>query len=232
MYRTEHMSSTPVRKSAAERRAEILGAAELIARESGLSAITMRAVGARIGIAPTLVVHHIDGMDQLVAHTFARIVRAELNEIIAFAESVPGVLGVPGQRGEPGGEGALDAVLTTLLQDGRTEVTLVWVEAWVLGRTNELLATEVRSEMDAWREFFTDLIEAGAAEGIYRVADAGAVAGQLLGMLDGLNAHSLVGWQDDTHRVELLLRAARAMLGAGGVTPGVAPGVQTDSTQK
>ena len=209
MYRTEDMSSTPMRKSAAERRVEILGAAEAIARESGLSAITMRAVGARIGIAPTLVVHHIDGMDQLVAHTFAHIVRTELLEVIAFAESVGG------------GSRALEAVLTTVLRDDRTEVTLVWVEAWVLGRTNELLASEVRSEMDAWREFFASLIESGVAGGSYRVADAEAVAGQLLGMLDGLNAHSLVGWQDDANRIELLLRAAHAMLG-----------VQTDDTQK
>jgi hypothetical protein len=93
-------------------------------------------------------------------------------------------------------------------------VTLVWVEAWVIGRENVELAERVRTQMDAWRGFLAGLIEAGRDAGAYRVADPLAVAGQLLGMIDGIGAHSLVGWQDDENRVELMLRAVDAMLGA------------------
>lgn len=189
-----------MRKTAAERQAEILGAAEAIARESGLSAITMRAVGTRIGITPTLVVHHVASMDQLVADTFTRIVQRELDEVSDFSASVPSAAD------------QLEPTLATLLEGSRSEVTLVWVEAWALGRSNEPLADAVREQMDGWREFFASLIRAGVESGIYRVTDPLAVAGQLLGMVDGLNAHSLVGWQDDANRTELLLRAARAML--------------------
>jgi AcrR family transcriptional regulator len=195
-------TTAPVaRKPAAERRAEIAAAAEAIARESGISAITMRAVASRIGIAPTLVVHHVSSMDALVADVFERIVGAELAEVVGIAEAV----GDPARR--------LDAVLETVLDGSRAEVTLVWVEAWVLGRGNAELAERVRAQMDAWRGFLAGLIEAGAAVGAYRVADPLAVAGQLLGMIDGLNAHSLVGWQDDENRIELMLRAVDAMLG-------------------
>ncbi len=189
------------RKSATERRAEIAAAAESIARESGLSSVTMRAVGARIGIAPTLVLHHVESMDLLVADTFERIVGAELSEVTEFARQVA----------DP--TGALPALLGSVLDGSRTEVTRVWVESWVLGRENAELASRVRAQMDAWRALLASLIEVGEAAGVYRVADPLAVAGQLLGMIDGVGAHSLVGWQDDENRVDLMLRAVDAMLG-------------------
>lgn len=189
------------RRSAAERRAEITDAAEAIARAEGLSAVTMRAVAARAGVAPTLVIHHVESMDHLVAEAFTRIVAAELAEITSFA----GRVAEAGER--------LDAVLDTVLDGARDEVTLVWVEAWALGRRNVPLAAAVRAQMDAWRAFFAALIHAGCDAGRYRVADPPAVAGQLLGMLDGLNAHSLVGWEGGVDRRSLMRRAAGAMLG-------------------
>ena len=203
------MSSTPARassrkttrKSPVVRQAEIAAAAEEIAREDGLSAITMRAVGARVGIAPTLVVHHVESMDALVADTFDRIVGAELVEVVGLAADAGG-----GDRG-------LRAVLESVLDGSRTEVTRVWVESWVLGRENAELAARVRAQTDEWRALLASLIEAGKDAGVYRVADPLAVAGQLLGMIDGVGAHSLVGWQDDENRVDLMLRAAHAMLG-------------------
>ena len=58
------------RKSPAERRDEIAAAARDIALADGLVAVTLRAVAARVGVAPGLVAHHVDGMDALVADTF------------------------------------------------------------------------------------------------------------------------------------------------------------------
>lgn len=192
------------RRTAAERRAEILDAAESLARDEGLSAITMRAVAARMGVAPTLVVHHVPSMDEVVADTFVRIVGAELAEVAAAVRAVPD----PGRR--------LEALLRTVLDGTRTEVTQVWVESWVLGRRNPRLASAVRAQMDAWRACLAECIRDGVQAGVYRAteADAEAVAGQLLGMIDGIGAHSLVGWDDDDNRVALMLRAAHAMLSA------------------
>lgn len=202
------MPSTSSRKPAAVRRAEIEAAAEQLAREAGISALTMRAVAHRAGVAPTLVVHHVGSMEVLVADTFERIVGAELAELIDFARRVPD------------GADRLRAVLETVLDGSRTAVTSIWVEAWVLGRANPELAARVRRQMDAWRGFLAGLITEGRDAGRYRVADPLAVAGQLLGMLDGVGAHSLVGWRDDENRVELMLLAADAML---GVDPGTDP---------
>jgi len=189
------------RKSRDARRAEIAAAAEAVARAHGLSAITMRAVAAELGVAPTLIVHHVASMDRLVADTFTRIVEAELAELAALAAAVRD----PARR--------LDAVLDSVLDGTRDEVTLVWVEAWALGRRNATLAAAVRDQMDAWRALFADLIAAGRDAGRYRVTDPRAVAGEVLGMLDGLNAHSLVGWESGVDRRALMRRAAGAVLG-------------------
>ena len=64
--------STPVRtraarKSPAERSAEIAEAARLLALEQGLTAVTLRAIAARAGVAPALVAHYQPSMDALVA---------------------------------------------------------------------------------------------------------------------------------------------------------------------
>ena len=162
----------------------------------------MRAVAARAQVAPTLVVHHVESMDHLVADTFTRIVARELAELVALAAAVSDA------------SARLDAVLDAVLDGTRDEVTLVWVEAWALGRRNALLADAVRGQMDAWRAFFAELIQDGCDAGRYRVADPPTIAGQLLGMLDGLNAHSLVGWGGGVDRAALMRRAASAMLGA------------------
>ena len=188
------------RKSAVQRRAEIANAAEALARESGLAGITMRSVAAKVGIAPTLVVHHVLSMDALVADAFESIVADELTELRAVAASAE----VPGEQ--------LRDVLSAVLDGTREQVTLVWVESWVMGRSNTELAVRVREQMNAWRAFLAELIEAAGRSRGMRVADPLAIAGQLLGMIDGVGAHSLVGWQDDKNRLELMLRAVDAML--------------------
>lgn len=68
------MSSSPerprVRKSPAERRAEILQAASTIATEDGLERITLRAVAERLGVRPGLVTHYFPAAEDLVVEAF------------------------------------------------------------------------------------------------------------------------------------------------------------------
>ena len=91
----------------------------------------------------------------------------------------------------------------------------MWVEAWALGRRNEALAARVRDEMDAWRTFVQGIVEAGIAAGEFEADDAASVAWQLLGMIDGLNAHALVRWEDADDRGSRIGHAVEGMLGLG-----------------
>ncbi|MFW0774763.1 TetR/AcrR family transcriptional regulator [Paenarthrobacter nitroguajacolicus] len=208
------MSSTPqkraVRKSPAERAAEITEAAREIALEAGLTALTLRNVAARVGVASGLVAHYQPNMDALVSSTFATIAAAETQEIADLLS----------QRPEPSER--LGLLVETLLDNSRLDVTAIWVEAWTLGRRNETLAASVREQMDAWQKVFQGVVEDGNASGVFNVSDAAAVAWQILGMVDGLNAQALVRWDGVNDRGTHLARAVEGMVGAarGSVTTG------------
>jgi AcrR family transcriptional regulator len=189
------------RKSPAERAAEIADAAHELALEQGLSAVTLRAVAARIDVAPALVAHYEPDMQALIASTFASIVAAELAEVDALVAGLP----TPRER--------LAAMLATLLDGSRDDVTVIWVEAWAMGRRNEALAASVRDEMDAWQAMIRGVVQAGVASGDFETDDAAAAAWQLLGMIDGLNAQALVRWGDAADRGSLISHAVEGMLG-------------------
>jgi AcrR family transcriptional regulator len=198
--------STPVRaraarKSPSERSAEIEAAARAIALEQGLAAVTLRSVAARAGVAPALVAHYQPNMDALIATTFGTIVAAEIADVEQLLEALPG----PRER--------LGELLDTLLEGSRDDVTVVWVEAWALGRRSEALAASVREQMDAWQRVVQGVIEQGVTESGFEAADASAIAWQLLGMIDGLNAQALVRWGDAGARGSMIHRAVEGMLG-------------------
>ncbi|MDQ0576773.1 TetR/AcrR family transcriptional regulator [Agromyces albus] len=189
------------RKSPGERAAEITDAARDLAREQGLTAVTLRGIAARIDVAPALVAHYEPNMDALIAATFATIVAAEIEEVDELLASLP----TPTAR--------MAALIDTLLDGTRDDVTVVWVEAWGLGRRNDALAASVREQMDAWQEVVQGVIEAGVASGEFETPDAASVAWQLLGMIDGLNAQALVRWGDARARGSLIGHALEGMLG-------------------
>jgi len=198
--------SRPVRKKAArktpaERSVEIADAARDVALEQGLYAVTLRSVAARIDVAPALVAHYEPNMDALIARTFGTIVATELAEV----GSLVAPLATPRAQ--------LAHLLDTLLDGTRDDVTVIWVEAWAMGRRNEALAQRVRDEMDDWHAFLLGIIAAGIDAGQFATDDAASVAWQLLGMIDGLNAHALVRWGQATDRGSRLGEAVEGMLG-------------------
>lgn len=197
----ETSTARRVRKSPEERRAEVADAARALALQAGLEAVTLRAIAARVGVAPGLVAHYAPSMDELVADTFGEIVSGELREVTALvqrAESAPERIGI---------------LLGTLLDGSRDDITLVWVQAWGIGARNEALAARVRTEMDDWHAALTAEIRRGMEAGTLPPGDAAAPAWHLLAMIDGLNAHSLVGWQITPDRLELTVRAVAGVLG-------------------
>ena len=61
-------------------------------------------------------------------------------------------------------------LLETLLDGSRTDITLVWVQAWGLGAHAETLAARVRSEMDDWQRVLAAEVSPALSQ---RVAEAG-----------------------------------------------------------
>ena len=201
--------SRAARKPPAERRAELAAAARALALDEGLYAVTLRAVAARACVTPALVAHYHESMDGLVAETFVSVVATEIEEVrsLLAAQTHP--------------VARLAALVGTLLDGSRDDVTVIWVEAFAAGRRNALLGGVVRDQMDAWRDVIEGVIDAGVESGDFRAEDPRAVAWQLLGMIDGLNAQALVRWGGSADRGSLLAHALEGMLGlrAGALTP-------------
>jgi AcrR family transcriptional regulator len=212
--------STPqrTRKSPGERAAEIRAAAVALAREQGLSALTLRSVAERAGVAPALVAHYRPSMDALVAEVFGEVVGAELAEVRTA------VTGTPGQR--------LARLFATILGEGRDDVTLVWVEAWAHGRRNPALSAAIDEQMNAWQAYVAAIIADGCRTGDFTIPtpappDAGAsgsarvgpdspdaVAWELLAMIDGLAAHAMARGTDPAPFIARLARASEVLVGA------------------
>lgn len=198
--------SSEIRKRAARkapdvRAAEIRGAARALALEGGLRAVTLRAVASRVGVAPALVAHYEPSMDALVASTFTTLVGEELAEVISLVDQ------------QAGSVERMRMLLETLLEPDRDAVTAIWVDGWSMGRQSDVLADAVRDQMDAWQAFVLGEVAAGVSAGEFATTDADAVAWQLLGMVDGLNAQALVHYRDTGSRGRLLAHALEHALG-------------------
>ncbi|MFK4837013.1 TetR/AcrR family transcriptional regulator [Microbacterium sp. ZW T2_14] len=200
------MSSTSprprIRKAPAERAAEIVATATAIAREHGLSALTLRAIAERAGVASGLVAHYQPSMDDLVARVYADLVEKEVRDV----EQVVGAVADPAER--------LGTLIDTLMDGGRDELTVVWVEGWAMARRNDALAVAVRAQMQRWQTLVEAIVADGCRTGAFSTAEPGEVAWELIGMIDGLNAQSLARGTDTTRFAPRTARAAEALVGA------------------
>lgn len=181
------------RTSPAERAAQIAAAAKALALEEGLHALTLRAVAARAGVASSLVAHYAPSMEQLVADTFTSIVATELAEVRAHATAVR----APSVR--------LRALIETLVDGSRDDVTGVWVDAWSIARRSPALADAVRIQMAAWHTAIVDAVRPAAPASMH-ARELDRIAAHVLAMVDGLNAHELVDYRPSGSGLSLVAR--------------------------
>ena len=202
--KTTSRAAAPRRLPPEERERSILDGAVALASESGLEALTVRAVAARVGVTPALVAHYRPVMESFVAEVFTAIVAAERDEVIAAYDDAVDL------------RANLLRLIETLLDDSRDDVAMVWVQSWALGARNEALGARVRAEMDLWHSALEDLIARAIAEDpMLREdrlhVDAASSAWMLLAMVDGMSAHSLVHWAP-RDRADLARRTLSAVL--------------------
>lgn len=190
------------RKTPEQRAGEINDAAIAIAREKGLSALTLRAVASRAGVAPGLVSHYASSMDELVARTFRELTASELDDVRTQAET----------ESEPAARVA--RMISTVLSSDHDDITLVWVDAWSLGRGSAALSVAIDEQMSAWQSFIAQLIEEGRNSGVFRTDDTDAVAWQILAMIDGIAAHALTRRTDAALFAARLAQACETLVGA------------------
>lgn len=172
-----------VRRSAADRRAEIVEAARRLALRDGLENVTLRSLGDELGVAGSLISHYFPAVDDLLAEAFAAAVGEEIVQLF----------------GEDGGERdrepvhALAMVLTFAVDEDRADVNRLWIDAWHVGRRRPALHAEVARQTDRWTNSLGALITHGVERGDFRLADGAeprGVAARIMAVIDGLTVQS------------------------------------------
>ena len=169
-----------VRKTPAERRAEIVGCAIDIAMREGLEAITLRSVSTSLGVTGGLVGHYFPSVDDLLAEAFATVTMDELDELFTTAER------------ESGARARLRSLLTQLLGDDRDPITLLLLDGWHAGRRRPALQAAVDTLMTGWLDRLAGMLRQGAEEGTWRVDDPEATATRILSVVDGLGIQAVM----------------------------------------
>lgn len=186
--------TTPARRrlSPAEREAQITAAAIAVARSEGLAAVTLRGVGAAIGVAPSLVAHYRPSTAELVGATFRTVASTEVDEVRAIVDAAAG----PVVR--------LRTLLACIADPARDDVATLWADAWSIGRTNPALAAATRQVMDDWQALATGVVRDGVRAGVMRAEDPDAVGRLLFALVDATNGYALVDYLDRATREGLV----------------------------
>ncbi|WP_221326733.1 TetR/AcrR family transcriptional regulator [Actinoplanes sp. L3-i22] len=177
------MSSSPspsrTRKTAEDRRAEIVRAAGTVALAEGLESITLRRIADELGVRPGLISHYFPVAEELVAEAFGATASAELDELLPPSDDSP-----------------LDRFrrfFEASIGEMFDDVSRLWLNARHLSRYRPLLFAEVNRQQDSWSARLTAVIADGLADGGFTAADASIAATRILVAIDGVSTYVNVG---------------------------------------
>ncbi|MGV9902496.1 TetR/AcrR family transcriptional regulator [Streptomyces sp. NPDC003388] len=169
-----------VRKSAAERRREIVAAAAQVGLEEGLECVTRQRIADGLGVQSGLIHHYFPVVEELVAEAFTSATTAELEGLL------------PEAAAEPEGGGPLSALqrFFTLISGAEFDnVSKLWLNARHLSRYRPVLQEQVVSQELRWCHRIEQIITRGVAEQVFRCADPWAAAVRVLAVVDGASAY-------------------------------------------
>lgn len=180
-----------IRRSAEDRRAEIVQAATRIALSEGLDQVTLRRVADDLGVTGSLVSHYFPAVDDLLAEAFTAAAEAELVETFAALEPAP--------------LAALRGYVTALVDQARDGMNTLWVDAWHASRRRPALNEAVRRLTDAWNGRLAELLARGADTGDFDCPDPRVSAARIMAVVDGLTVHTVMRETLDYASVEELV---------------------------
>ena len=182
-----------VRRSAEDRRAEIVSAATRIALSEGLDQVTLRSIAEELGVVGSLVSHYFPSVDELLAEAFAGAAGAERDDIFAAVDEADTPLA------------GLRRLLLRLVDDERDEISTLWIDAWHGGRRRPALNEEVGRQTEAWIVRLSALIEAGEQAGEFHTDNPRRSAARIMAVVDGLSVSATMRGTIDYETVEQLV---------------------------
>ena len=86
----------------------------------------------------------------------------------------------------------IDMLMDYVVDDVSEDASVLWLDAWSLGRHNPTLAAEATALTEDWLTCIADIVEAGSRTGEFQVLAVDVAARRLLTMIDGLGAQKVV----------------------------------------
>ncbi|MFB7221430.1 TetR/AcrR family transcriptional regulator [Streptomyces sp. NPDC056227] len=187
-----------IRKSPADRRAEIVDAAATVALTEGLECITLRRIGEELDVRPGLISHYFPAVEDLVGEAFGSAASAELDRL------------VPADRPDGTPVQHLARFFAHATGEAYDDISRLWINARHLSRYRPVLRDRVGTQEEAWRGRLEGLIREGVARGDFRTEDPYVTTVQILVVIDGLGAHANTD-TDTSNRPPAVMRMAVAI---------------------
>lgn len=206
------------RLSPEERREAITAAACQLALREGLQNLTHRNIAAQLGVTHALVVHYEPDIEQLRTRIYEVLLQQELDDVRSMVDQHTGSLP------------KLVELIRLMSRPGREEFAGVWLDGWSIGRRHEQTAAVVRTMMDRWQDMVSRILNHGIADREFTLSDPDDCAWEIIALLDGFNAHTIVGYRNLGHYRMRIAAPIEARLSLQpGTLLGTAPTGQTDS---
>ncbi|WP_336658651.1 TetR family transcriptional regulator [Leucobacter sp. USHLN153] len=193
-----------MRKSAEERRAEILSEAARIALGEGLERVTLRAVAEPLGVRPSLIGHYFPAVEDLVVDAFVLAVTGERDWLFGVEAGAGASTGVgagvgAGLRARDGAEAGADQAPPFEQMAGfvrraespeALELCRLWLNARHLARFMPRLAHAIDEQETLDRERMVALIERGVAAGSFVTDDPVGASTRIYMAVDAIGVYA------------------------------------------
>ena len=167
-----------------KRRKAIAVTAQQLALTEGLQNLTHRNIAARLGVTHALVVHYEPSIESLRLRVYQDLLQAEFVTLTSHVARYPTAVH------------KLSELIRLTSRPGREDYAGVWLDGWSLGRRHPETADAVRLMMDRWQAMVAAILEQGNSHGDFDVPGADGCAWEIIALLDGFNAHTIVGYRD------------------------------------
>ncbi|MFC5911891.1 TetR/AcrR family transcriptional regulator [Streptomyces pulveraceus] len=178
---TSRGAGKQVRKSAAERRGEIVAAAARVGLQEGLECVTRQRIADGLGVRPGLIHHYFPVVEELVAEAFTSATTAELDGLLPSTAS-PERVGGDALR-------TLQRFFTLISGAEFDDISKLWINARHLSRYRPALRDQVVSQELRWCHRIEQIITEGVREQSFRCDDPWAAAVRILAVVDGAGAY-------------------------------------------
>lgn len=195
------------RKSAAVRREEILAATVEEIEATGLRALRVSDVAARLGLSASLVIYHFETKEALVAEAFDFAGRQDIDRARDLATGTASAgteapddggeddtTGAASARGRSTTLGRLRDVVGWYLPSGSSRSWKIWIDGWSAGLFDDALRSTFAALDREWKSILVRLMDEAVAAGESPAPDGGteACATRILAFLDGLAIQLMV----------------------------------------